>query len=91
MDLVAFREIAGLDFGHAMLISIWGPRLLKAPVMRMRTQINDAVRELKPSRSPPVVVSPCLEGVCSGAVFFEDAPPACPPSSDRTANGTLTV
>ena len=26
----------------------------------------------------PVDASPCLERVCSGAVFFEDVPPACP-------------
>ena len=25
-----------------------------------------------------VDASPCLEGVCSGAVLFEDVPPACP-------------
>ena len=25
-----------------------------------------------------VDASPCLEGVCSGVVLFEDIPPACP-------------
>ena len=43
-----------------------------------------AVRELLPVTKPgdidktSVDASPCLEGVCSGAVLFEDVPPACP-------------
>ena len=43
-----------------------------------------AVRELLPVTKPrgidktSVDASPCLEGVCSGVVLFEDVPPACP-------------
>ena len=29
-----------------------------------------------------VDASPCLEGVCSGVVYFGDVPPVCPLSSE---------
>ena len=37
--------------------------------------------KMKPARGidkTSVDANQCLEGVCSGAVFFEDVPPACP-------------
>ena len=46
--------------------------------------LTGAVRELLPVTKPrgidktSVDASPCLEGVCSGVVLFEDVPPACP-------------
>ena len=42
------------------------------------------MRELLPVTEPrgidktSVDANPCLEEVCSGAVFFKDVPPACP-------------
>ena len=46
--------------------------------------LTGAVGELLPVTKPrgidktSVDASPCLEGVCSGVVLFEDVPPACP-------------
>ena len=41
-----------------------------------------ALTKWKANDKTPVIASPCLERVCSGAVFLGDIPPACLLSSE---------
>ena len=43
---------------------------------------ENALTKWKANDKTPVIARPCLERVCSAAVFIGDDPPAYPPSSE---------